>query len=307
MKLSAISFITITVLLLVFISGCTGTQEESGKKAGYIVTDIHSAPLVNVAEGFTLYRLINPEFTDTKGNDIPYDLAFAVAKPGAGTGHHVLKSTSQGFFIMSGNTEISANETQVHAEKGDYVLVPADTLMNIKNSGDEDLKIYTICEPYYTPDAEIAFDGSGLNANAFPGNPEIIVKSVDNSEPEFFRNMFYFTGIIGPEDIRDTICEDQVSYDLGYVVIPPGECSTVHKLSASGETIVILSGSGRVNIDNDMIALSEGRVVHIPVDSVQAIINNGNNDLIYLSIIYPEWNLENDILINQDCSMLMNK
>lgn len=306
MNIPAISSIVFLWVLMAFISGCIVMQEESTVTPGYIVSEIQSAPQVDVSEGITLYRLINPAYTDTKGNDIVYDLSYIQAIPGAETGYHMLKSTSEGFFIVSGNAEISANGTIVLAKKGDFVLVPADTLMNVKNTGGDDLLMYSICEPYYRPETEMLFKIAS-ESDAFSDKPVLFVKNIDDIKPDYYRNMFYFTQIITPDETEDTIYNVQYSYDLGYVVIPPGECSTVHRLTVSGEAVAILSGSGKVNIDREIIRLSEGMVVYIPVNSVQAIINDGNKDLIYLSIVNPAWTIENDILINTDCSILITE
>lgn len=74
-------------------------------------------------------------------------LVLMCLKPNEDIGAEVHATTDQLFFIVDGDGEAEvANET-FGFDKHDVIFVPAGTKHNIKNIGDEDLKLYTIYAP----------------------------------------------------------------------------------------------------------------------------------------------------------------
>lgn len=58
-------------------------------------------------------------------------------------------------FFVKGKGEAILNGQSKPIEKGDAVFVPHGTLHNIKNVGDEDLKLYTTYSPPHHPDGTV--------------------------------------------------------------------------------------------------------------------------------------------------------
>jgi len=72
--------------------------------------------------------------------------------------------------------------------------------------------------------------------------------------------------------------------------VKPGVTTAWHKLKGVTERYIIVSGQGRVEIDDlDPINVFEGDVVRIPADTPQRITNNGHIDLIFFAVCAPRF------------------
>ncbi len=75
--------------------------------------------------------------------------------PGGDIGEETHQTTDQIFLIADGEGEAIVGSETREIEKKDLVFVPAGTLHNIKNTGDENLKLITIYAPPAHPDGTI--------------------------------------------------------------------------------------------------------------------------------------------------------
>jgi mannose-6-phosphate isomerase-like protein (cupin superfamily) len=74
---------------------------------------------------------------------------------GGDIGEEVHQSTDQIFVIAHGSREVIVDgETRPIAKK-DLIVVPAGSLHNIRNTGEEDLKFITIYAPPAHPDGTV--------------------------------------------------------------------------------------------------------------------------------------------------------
>ena len=87
-----------------------------------------------------------------------------------------------------------------------------------------------------------------------------------------------------------------IGYSLAHALLGPGESSTKHLLKSS-EVYYILSGLGRMNIDNESRDLAPGDTVYIPPDAVQWIDNIGSTPLAFLCIVDPAWQAEDETVL----------
>lgn len=62
-------------------------------------------------------------------------------------GEETHPNTDQILFLVTGEGEAILNEQTSKFEKHEAVFVPAGTKHNFKNTGDEDLKLYTVYAP----------------------------------------------------------------------------------------------------------------------------------------------------------------
>lgn len=72
-------------------------------------------------------------------------------KPGEEIGEEVHEN-DQTFFIVEGIAEIKVEQETKNVTEDQLVLVPAGKQHNVKNSGQEDLKLFTIYAPSHHPD-----------------------------------------------------------------------------------------------------------------------------------------------------------
>lgn len=72
--------------------------------------------------------------------------------------------------------------------------------------------------------------------------------------------------------------------------VEPGVTTAWHKLKGVTERYIIISGQGRVEInDLDPIDVFEGDIVRIPADTPQRITNTGQSDLIFFAVCSPRF------------------
>jgi mannose-6-phosphate isomerase-like protein (cupin superfamily) len=82
-------------------------------------------------------------------------------------------------------------------------------------------------------------------------------------------------------------------YSLAHATVPKGQKSTAHRLRTS-EVYYILQGVGLMHIDGDEAEVKTGNTVYIPPHSVQFIENTGDSDLVFLCIVDPAWQVEDE-------------
>jgi mannose-6-phosphate isomerase-like protein (cupin superfamily) len=75
--------------------------------------------------------------------------------PGGDIGEETHDDVDQVLFFVKGEGEAVINGEVKPVEKGQAVYVPAGTLHNFKNTGSEDLKLYTVYSPPEHPDGTI--------------------------------------------------------------------------------------------------------------------------------------------------------
>ena len=74
---------------------------------------------------------------------------------GGDIGQEVHPATDQMIFIVEGDGEAILNNETKHIEEHDVVFVPAGTTHNFKNTGDKELKLFTVYAPPEHPEGTI--------------------------------------------------------------------------------------------------------------------------------------------------------
>jgi mannose-6-phosphate isomerase-like protein (cupin superfamily) len=77
-------------------------------------------------------------------------------------------------------------------------------------------------------------------------------------------------------------------YSLAHATIATGGKSKKHRL-AGDEVYFILTGTGRMHVDNEIAEVSPGDAVNIPPGATQWIENIGDGDLVFLCMVDPAW------------------
>ncbi len=72
-------------------------------------------------------------------------------KPGEEIGEEVHEN-DQIFFIVEGKAEFIVEDENKIVEEDQLVLVPSGKKHNVKNAGDENLKLYTVYAPAHHPE-----------------------------------------------------------------------------------------------------------------------------------------------------------
>lgn len=99
-------------------------------------------------EGCFITELSNSE------TDPEVSVARARVEPGKITKWHALEGISERYLILEGRgrAEVGESDSQL-LEKGDVLVIPANTRQRINNTGSEDLIFLAICSPRFTKSA----------------------------------------------------------------------------------------------------------------------------------------------------------
>ena len=88
----------------------------------------------------------------------------------------------------------------------------------------------------------------------------------------------------------------KLSYSLAHATIKAGEATLLHRLKTS-EVYYILAGKGVMHIDDEWAEVRVGHTIYIPPNSKQCIQNTGDTDLIFLCIVDPAWQAEDEEIL----------
>ncbi len=73
-------------------------------------------------------------------------------KPGEDIGMEIHEENDQFFRFEAGQGKVIINETEYSVKDGDAIFVPSGAQHNVINTGQEDLKLYTIYSPAHHKD-----------------------------------------------------------------------------------------------------------------------------------------------------------
>ncbi len=83
---------------------------------------------------------------------------------------------------------------------------------------------------------------------------------------------------------------------IAHAIVPAGEESLPHILEKSTELYYLLQGSGEMHIDDEEAPVREGQIVLIPPGARQYIRNTGPGNLVFLAIVAPKWQADDERL-----------
>jgi mannose-6-phosphate isomerase-like protein (cupin superfamily) len=87
-----------------------------------------------------------------------------------------------------------------------------------------------------------------------------------------------------------------IGCSVAHAIVPLGESTLPHVLGCSTELYYILSGTGEMHIDDEHAPVREGQIVLIPPGARQFINNIGTSDLVFLCIVSPKWQADDEEL-----------
>jgi mannose-6-phosphate isomerase-like protein (cupin superfamily) len=87
-----------------------------------------------------------------------------------------------------------------------------------------------------------------------------------------------------------------IRYSLAHARVAPGESTKAHRLRTA-EVYYILGGRGRMHIDAKTADVGADCAIYIPPGSVQYVENTGRDDLLFLCIVDPAWQLQDEELV----------
>jgi mannose-6-phosphate isomerase-like protein (cupin superfamily) len=91
--------------------------------------------------------------------------------------------------------------------------------------------------------------------------------------------------------------ELDIRYSLAHARVKPGKTSFRHALKTS-EIYYILEGQGEMFINDEKQVVNPGDTVYIPPHAIQCITNISKTDLVFLCVVDPAWQVEDELIIN---------
>ena len=108
-----------------------------------------------------------------------------------------------------------------------------------------------------------------------------------------------FTAGDGTE-LREMLHPDKsevaLRYSLAHATLPAGHRSLKHRLRTS-EVYYILSGSGIMHINAEESRVNPSDTIYIPPHATQWIENDGDEPLLFLCIVDPAWQKEDEVIL----------
>lgn len=80
----------------------------------------------------------------------------------------------------------------------------------------------------------------------------------------------------------------RIRYSLAHAKVLPDQETKPHKLKSS-EVYYIITGRGRMHINEDVFEVGPESTIYIPPSSIQSIENIGDSDLVFLCLVEPAW------------------
>lgn len=97
----------------------------------------------------------NSNFRHVLYTGVNLQLVLMTLKHGEEIGDEVHEENDQFFRFEEGNGKVVINDTTYEVEDGDAVIIPAGSKHNVVNTGNADLKMYTIYAPAHHKDGII--------------------------------------------------------------------------------------------------------------------------------------------------------
>ena len=102
-------------------------------------------------------------------------------------------------------------------------------------------------------------------------------------------------GVTVYELVGRTSLNPSQAHSLAHILIPSGKISTPHYHPEAEETFYILKGKAEVRIEDETALLLPGQCVRIPPPCWHSISNPGEEDLEFLAVCTPAWEIANSV------------
>lgn len=121
----------------------------------------------------------------------------------------------------------------------------------------------------------------------------MIIRDITDSSHERVLDHSLLCELLHPDKVAGA---QELCCSIAHAIIPPGESTLPHLLKKSTELYYILQGLGEMHIDNESAQVSLGQIILIPPQARQWIRNTGTENLVFLCIVSPKWQAEDEIL-----------
>lgn len=118
----------------------------SERESTMIIRDIADCPRSRVIDGSLLAELLHPDKV-AGAQRLRCSIAHAIVPPGESTLPHVLKTSTELYYILEGDGEIHIGTRSAPVHPGQIALIPRGRVQYIKNTGTGNLVFLCIVTP----------------------------------------------------------------------------------------------------------------------------------------------------------------
>ena len=111
------------------------------------------------------------------------------------------------------------------------------------------------------------------------------ILKADSSSEFYLEERCFITEILNSDQHPDV--------SISKARVEPGVTTVLHRLKNTDEKYYLLSGKGRMEIDGEVSDVNTGDLVMIPANAHQRITNIGTDDLIFLCVCTPRFEMKN--------------
>ena len=119
-----------------------------------IIQDIANCPHERVIDRSLLCELLHPDKV-ARAHALECSIAHAIIPPGESTLPHLLKSSTELYFILDGVGVMNIDNESAPVSPGQCILIPPQARQWIRNTGRENLVILCIVSPKWQAEDEV--------------------------------------------------------------------------------------------------------------------------------------------------------
>ena len=84
------------------------------------------------------------------------------------------------------------------------------------------------------------------------------------------------------------------------IIIKPGQAPSYQYHFKREEVWIVVQGEGELKLNDKIIPVITGQIIHVPIEAKHQIKNNSNKDLIFIEVQMGEYFGEDDIIRLED-------
>jgi len=184
---------------------------------------------------------------------MPSSVAIIHVEPEQAFSPNAIRPGAEVLYIIDGSAEITADSADTNASEGDAILVPAGSVMMVKNTGAVPLSFISV-----------------LSAEVEENTTEqiLIKRTPESKQPVTFGNATD-SDLFTVNRMFSTFEEPlPISFDLAVITIPAGNSVRDHYMK-SGQLGYVLSGTGNSTIGCESHTIGAGDISYVPPYAVQ--------------------------------------
>ncbi|WMW25622.1 cupin domain-containing protein [Methanolobus sediminis] len=150
---------TVPSMKYTFVKKASIGDQEYLVTSGFYVDDYVYTNSLDDIEYFTRFdtvslgNLLHPSNVD-HDLGIDYSIAHVIIKSGASIEAHIMKNPET-YYVISGEGVLYIDNVPFDVKAGDLVVIPANAVQSIENTGDADLEFFAIDQPAWAEENEV--------------------------------------------------------------------------------------------------------------------------------------------------------